>query len=166
MKEFENNTMQNDTVQQYERPNEVRKIEVTPGNYAEFRIFKWGPSKVFERMPEIGSVLAVPYMMYETAKENAEDDLEQRIAMALIQLFSGLEQKNLAEFMKKILDEVYTEDGKYNVADKFDEIFILHPELVLDLATLVLEINYGPFFKRGFGKLLTQFKGIGNLVNN
>ena len=53
-------------------------------------------------------------------KMSADEDLEARIAMALIQLFSGLEEKNLALFLRKILDEVYTESG-HNVSENFDE---------------------------------------------
>nr|DAY73807.1 MAG TPA: tail assembly chaperone protein [Caudoviricetes sp.] len=153
------------TIQQFARPEVMVDIPLEEGRFATFRILKWNPTKVFERIPELGSVLAVPMIMYDTASMSADEDLEPRIAMALIQLFSGLEEKNLANFLKKILDEVYTESG-HNVSDNFDELFFAHPELVIDLTAKVLEVNYGPFFKRGFGKLLTQFKGIESLVKS
>ena len=153
------------TIQQYARPEVVVTIDIDETRHVKFRILKWSPTKVFERIPELGSVLAVPMIMYDTATMSAEEDLEPRIAMALIQLFSGLEEKNLALFLRKILDEVYTE-SEYNVSENFDEIFFNHPELVIDLAAKVLEVNYGPFFKRGFGKLLTQFKGIESLARS
>lgn len=153
------------TIQQYARPEVVVNIDIDETRHVKFRILKWSPTKVFERIPELGSVLAVPMIMYDTATMSADEDLEPRIAMALIQLFSGLEEKNLALFLRKILDEVYTE-SEYNVSENFDEIFFAHPELVIDLAAKVLEVNYGPFFKRGFGKLLTQFKGIESLARS
>ena len=153
------------TIQKFARPEEIVEIELEPGKTVTFRILKWSPTKVFERIPELGSVLAVPMIMYDTATMSADEDLEARIAMALIQLFSGLEEKNLAFFLQKILDEVYTESG-HNVAENFDELFFAHPELVIDLAAKVLEVNYSPFFKRGFGKLLTQFKGIESLAKS
>lgn len=153
------------TIQKFARPEVLVDIELEPGRTVRFRILKWNPTKVFERIPELGSALAVPMIMYDTATMSADEDLEARIAMALIQLFSGLEEKNLALFLRKILDEVYTE-SEYNVAENFDEIFMAHPELVIDLAAKVLEVNYAPFFKRGFGKLLTQFRGIESLVKS
>lgn len=156
---------QDNTIQKFARPQEIVQIELEPGKTVTFRILKWSPTKVFERIPELGSVLAVPLIMYDTATMSADEDLEPRIAMALIQLFSGLEEKNLATFLRKILDEVYTE-SEYNVSENFDEIFFAHPELVIDLAAKVLEVNYSPFFKRGFGKLLTQFKGIESLMKS
>jgi hypothetical protein len=153
------------TIQQYARPEEIVDIELDEGRSVRFRILKWSPTKVFERIPELGSVLAVPMIMYDTATSSADEDLEARIAMALIQLFSGLEEKNLALFLQKILDEVYTESG-HNVSENFDELFFAHPELVIELTAKVLEVNYSPFFKRGFGKLLTQFKGIESLAKS
>lgn len=154
---------QDNTIQKYARPEEVVEIALDDNRTVTFRVLKWSPSKVFERVPELGSVLAVPMTMYNTALMSADEDLESRIAMALIQLFAGLEEKNLTTFLRKILDEVYTQDG-YNVSENFDELFMAHPELVLDLTAKVLEVNYGPFFKRGFGKLLTQFKAMENLA--
>lgn len=153
------------TIQKFARPEEIIEIQLEPGKTVTFRILKWSPTKVFERIPELGSVLAVPMIMYDTATMSADEDLEARIAMALIQLFSGLEEKNLALFLQKILDEVYTEAG-HNVSENFDELFFAHPELVIELAAKVLEVNYSPFFKRGFSKLLTQFKGIENLAKS
>jgi hypothetical protein len=153
------------TIQKYARPEEIVDIELDEGRSVRFRILKWSPTKVFERIPELGSVLAVPMIMYDTATSSADEDLEARIAMALIQLFSGLEEKNLALFLQKILDEVYTESG-HNVSENFDELFFAHPELVIELTAKVLEVNYSPFFKRGFGKLLTQFKGIESLAKS
>lgn len=153
------------TIQKFARPEVKVDIPLDDGRSVTFRILKWSPTKVFERIPELGSVLAVPMIMYDTASMSADEDLEPRIAMALIQLFSGLEEKNLALFLRKILDEVYTE-SEYNVSENFDEIFFSHPELVIDLAAKVLEVNYSPFFKRGFGKLLTQFRGIESLAKN
>lgn len=155
---------ESDVIQQFARPEEIYEVEVESGKIATFRILKWSPTKVFERIPELGSVLAVPMIMYDNAAQSEEeDDVSPRIAMALIQLFSGLEEKNLAVFLRKILDEVYTEAGD-NVSEHFDELFFRHPELVLDLVQKVLEVNYTPFFKRGFGKLLTQFRGIESLA--
>lgn len=156
---------QDDTIKQYARPEEIVKIYLDETRFVTFRVLKWSPSKVFERIPELGSVLAVPMTMYNTALMSADEDLESRIAMALIQLFSGLEEKNLTVFLRKILDEVYTEAG-HNVSENFDELFFAHPELVLDLTAKVLEVNYGPFFKRGFGKLLTQFQAVQDLATN
>ncbi len=153
------------TIQKFARPEEIVQIELDEGRSVTFRILKWSPTKVFERIPELGSVLAVPMIMYDTATMSADEDLEARIAMALIQLFSGLEEKNLAVFLQKILDEVYTEAG-HSVSENFDELFFAHPELVIELAAKVLEVNYSPFFKRGFGKLLTQFKGIESLAKS
>lgn len=153
------------TIQQYARPEEIVDIQLDESRSVRFRILKWSPTKVFERIPELGSVLAVPMIMYDTATSSADEDLEARIAMALIQLFSGLEEKNLALFLQKILDEVYTESG-HNVSENFDELFFAHPELVIELTAKVLEVNYSPFFKRGFGKLLTQFRGIESLAKS
>ena len=153
------------TIQKFARPEEIVDIPLDETRSVRFRILKWSPTKVFERIPELGSVLAVPMIMYDTATSSADEDLEARIAMALIQLFSGLEEKNLALFLQKILDEVYTESG-VSVSENFDELFFAHPELVIELTAKVLEVNYSPFFKRGFGKLLTQFKGIESLAKS
>ena len=153
------------TIAKFARPEVMVEIDLDEGRSVKFRVLKWSPTKVFERIPELGSVLAVPMTMYNTALMSADEDLEARIAMALIQLFSGLEEKNLAAFLRKILDVVYTEAG-HSVSDNFDELFFAHPELVVDLAAKVLEVNYAPFFKRGFGKLLTQFQGIETLAKS
>ena len=102
---------QDNTIQKYARPEEVVEIPLDGNRSVTFRIMKWSPSKVFDRIPELGSVLVVPMTMYSTATMSADEDLESRIAMALIQLFAGLEEKNLTVFLRKILDEVYTQDG-------------------------------------------------------
>ena len=78
------------TIQKFARPEVMVDIPLEEGRFATFRILKWNPTKVFERIPELGSVLAVPMVMYDTAAMSADEDLEPRIAMALIQLFSGL----------------------------------------------------------------------------
>lgn len=156
---------QDNTISQYVRPHEIVTIHLEDDRTVKFKIFRWSPTKVFQRLPELGSVLAVPMVMYDAAEKTATDDLEQRIAMSLIQLFAGLEEKNLPEFLKKLLDEVYTEQD-IPVSDNFDELFFLRPELVIDLTAAVLKVNYGPFFKRGFGGLLTQLRGIETLAKS
>lgn len=146
-------------IAQYAKPEVTVELTLENGNKTSFRIVHWSPSKVFNRLPEYGSVLGVPLVMYSTAENFAGEDYEQKIGMALIQLFAGLEQRVLSEFLKSILDEVYTLGGE-SVTDNFDTIFIKHPYLVIELASKVLEVNYGPFFKRGFAGVLNQFQGI------
>ncbi|HAZ7467476.1 TPA: hypothetical protein J7723_001824, partial [Escherichia coli] len=79
------------TIAKFARPEVMVEIDLDEGRSVKFRVLKWSPTKVFERIPELGSVLAVPMTMYNTALMSADEDLEARIAMALIQLFSGLE---------------------------------------------------------------------------
>lgn len=153
---------QDNTLQKFAKPEELVELTLDNGKTVKFRIMKWNPTKVFNRLPEYGSVIGVPMVMYSTAEQLAGEDYEEKIGMALIQLFSGLEQRVLSEFLKSILDEVYSESG-VSVVESFDEMFILHPYLVVELAAKVLEVNYGPFFKRGFGSLLTQFQVIKTL---
>jgi len=161
--EMNQETDLNSVIVQYAKPEVSVELTTDAGNTVTFRIMHWTPSKVFNRLPEYGSVLAVPMVMYSTAEEFAtQEDYEQKIAMALIQLFSGLEQRVLADFLKSILDEVYTASGD-SVSENFDAIFIKHPYLVIELASKVLEVNYGPFFKRGFGGILSQLQGIKTL---
>ncbi len=157
--------VEENVIAQYAKPEVKVELELDSGRKVGFRIIRWRPSKVFDRIPEYGSIFAVPMVMYGTAEELAGEDYEQKIAMSLIQLFSGLEQRVLSDLLKDILDETYTEDN-VSVVEKFEELFMLHPYLVVDLAAKVLEVNYGPFFKRGFGKLLTQFQTVQTLNNS
>lgn len=165
----DNKNEEKSVFQQLARPEVKVDINIDEERKATFRIVRWSPTKVFERLPELGSVLAIPAVMYSAAEENAglgvldgERSYEEGIAMALMQLFNGLDQKNLSEFIKKILDDVYTESG-YSVKDNFDEIFKEHPELVIDLLAATLEANYGPFFKRGFKNLLNPLRKVAEL---
>ena len=74
------------TIQKFARPEEIVQIELDEGRSVTFRILKWSPTKVFERIPELGSVLAVPMIMYDTATMSADEDLEARIALSLIHI--------------------------------------------------------------------------------
>jgi hypothetical protein len=153
---------EDNTLAKHAKPEVISEFTLDNGKTVKFRIMRWSPTKVFNRLPEYGTVIGVPLVMYNTAEQLAGQDYEEKIGMALIQLFSGLEERVLAEFLKSILDEVYSESG-VSISENFDEMFILHPYLVIEIASKVLEVNYGPFFKRGFGNLLTQFQTIKTL---
>lgn len=154
---------QNDnTIAKHAAPEVLAEFTLDNGKSVKFRIMRWNPTKVFNRLPEYGSIIAVPMVMYGTAENFAGEDYEVKIGQALIQLFSGLEERVLSDFLKTILDDVYSESG-VSVVDSFDEMFILHPYLVIELAAKVLEVNYGPFFKRGFTGLLSQFQAISTI---
>lgn len=151
-----------DTIAKYAPPEVSAEFTLDNGNTVKFRLMRWSPTKVFNRLPEYGSILAVPMVMYGTAENFAGEDYEVKIGQVMIQLFSGLEERVLSDFLKSILDEVYSESG-VSVVEGFDEMFILHPYLVIELAAKVLEVNYGPFFKRGFNGLLNQFQAISTI---
>lgn len=154
-----------DTIAKYAKPEIKIELETDTGTLVRFRLIKWAPSKIFDRIPEYGSLFTVPLIMFSTAEELAGEDYEEKIALSLMQMFSGLEQRGPTELLKGILDQVYTESNT-SVIDDFDELFINHPYLVFELAAKVLEMNYLPFFKRGFGKLLTPFQSIQTLNNS
>lgn len=139
-------------------PEEKIKVQLDDEREFEFRLVKWAPSKVFRRLPEYGKILATPLSMYPKEEERGYADYEQKIAMALFQFFGGLEQRQLDELVKEILDQVYYQNVL--VSENMDTLFIKCPELLIDLCAKVLDINYSPFLKRGFNGLLTQLKGV------
>lgn len=141
------------------KPEERVTINYKEGVDLTFRLVKWNPTKVLKRLPEYGSILAVPLSMYPKDEERGFSDYEQKIAMAFLQFFAGLDEKELDSLVKEVLDEVYTEKGE-SVSIYMDELFIKCPEVLIELCGKVLEINYAPFIQRGFNGLLTQLKGL------
>ena len=141
------------------KPEERVTIKVDDKHELTFRLIKWSPSKVLKRLPEYGSLLAVPLSMYPKEEDIGFNDYEQKIAMSLLQFFVGLEEKQLDSLVKEILDEVYTDKGQ-SISMFMDELFIKCPEILTDLCAKVLEINYAPFMRRGFSGALTQLRGL------
>ena len=150
---------QTSTLLKSAKPEERITIKVDEEHELVFRLVKWNPSKVLKRLPEYGSLLAVPLSMYPKDEEKGYSDYEQKIAMALLQFFAGLDEKELDALVRDTLDEVYTESGQ-SVSQFMDEFFIKCPHILMDLCAKVLEVNYAPFIQRGFSGVLTQIKGL------
>ena len=157
---FEDKNNQQGGMKEYARPEVEHEVTLDSGNVAKFRIIKWSPSQVFNRLPKIGKVFAVPFSMVATSSPEEGTSLSEVLPMALIHFFSTMEEEGMTQFFKMILEDVYVNNE--NVVDKFDIIFLEHPEIVMELVAKVVEVHYAPFFKRGFGNLLTSM----NLVNN
>lgn len=148
------------TIAQYARPEERVDFTTKSGEIATFRFMHWTPSKVFQRLPEYGSVLGVPFAMLQKA-EGDERSTQEQIAQGLSVLFASLEQRDLLELMKGLLDEVYL--GGENVADHFDKVFQSQPGLVIKLAAKVLDMHYSDFLSPDLKDVIFQMDRIGHL---
>lgn len=147
-------------VKDYAKPEVEYEVTLDSGNVAKFRIIKWSPTEVFNKLSKIGKVFAVPFSMVATASPEEGSTLSEVLPMALIHFFTTMEEEGMTDFFKMILKDVYINNE--SVVEKFDIIFMEHPEIVMELVAKVVEIHYAPFFKRGFGNLLSSM----NLVNN
>lgn len=141
------------------KPEDKITIKVDDKHELTFRLVKWNPTKVLNRLPKYGSLLAVPMAMYPKEEEKGYSDYEQKIAMAFLQFFTGIDQQEFDVLVKEILDEAYTEKGQ-SLSIFMDELFIKCPDILIELCAKVLEVNYAPFIRRGFSGVLTQLKGL------
>lgn len=155
---MENNTA---NLNQFERPSVDYEVELLDGTKVIFKILKWSPTKVYQRIPKIGKTFAVPLSMIMTATGEEGATINDVIPMALIHFFSTVEEQGVVEFFKLILEDVYFKGQSVN--DNFDSLFYSEPEIVLDLVSKVIEVHYAPFFKKGFAKLLNPMGMVASL---
>lgn len=122
----------------------MKQTDFVIGNN-KFLINHWSPTKVYKNLPKIGKYFAVPLgIMFGGGQEDASDS----IPTALLYLFEKMEEEDINELFKVILDSVHVIGGNA-VADHIDEIFQDDPQELLQLVAKTLEVNYGGFFKKG-----------------
>lgn len=140
-------------IKAYARPETNFEIEALNGEKVTFRIIHWSPTTVFTRIPLVGRYFAVPISMLVGTKPGDEDFAEV-IPSALLQLFNTMEEQNLMQFLFTMLQDVYYKNE--SVVDKFDIVFMGKSDVLIQLVAKIVEINYAPFFKTGFSKLMTS----------
>lgn len=134
-------------------PETEFSAECLSGEKMKFRFIHWSPTKTFSRMSKIGKYFAVPISMMVDAKPG-ESSFSEALPAALLQLFNTMEEDDLLSFVALLLDEVYYNNTA--VVEQFDSLFFGKNEIILQLMAKSVEINYGPFFKTGFGKLISS----------
>lgn len=142
------------------RPETNFEITSISGEKMNFRIIHWKPTTVFARIPLVGKYFAVPMSMLVGTKPE-EVDFAEAVPAALLQLFNTMEENNLVSFIGTLLDGVYY--NNMSVSENFDTVFMDKSDVVIQLITKVVEINYGPFFKTGFANLMTSLMPVVNL---
>lgn len=142
------------------RPETEHSVKSLSGETMNFRIMHWRPTTVFARIPIVGKYFAVPMSMLVGTKPE-DTDLAEVIPVALVQLFNTMEENDLVAFIHMLLDGVYYNNQLVN--ENFDTVFQGKVDVVVELITKVIEINYGPFFKTGFTNLMTSLLPVVNL---
>lgn len=136
-----------------------------------FTINHWGPDRFWTNMPLIGKFIITPISillgtalgdmkgssMEDVAKVASTINLSESLPMAIITLFETMQEEDINKFFSVLFSTTYTDNGSVCVGQKVNEVFGREPYLMVDLAVKVLEVNYGPFFKRKglFGLLKT-----------
>lgn len=124
----------------------------------EFTIVHWSPTKVHQNIPRIGRYFITPLSMLMTGvKDDETGDISvvDAIPTALSYLFTILEEDDIMDLYKLVLETVYY--GTEPVMNKFDIVFESDPFGVFDLVAEVLRINVIiPF---------TQRNGLSSLKN-
>jgi len=110
---------------------------------------KWGIFKAAENLPTIGKTFAVPVSFIYSAME--ESNLKEAIPQAIYMLFEQLEEQDIKELFKIILDDVHADNGsrKIDIERDFEDL-----DELLEVAAKVLEQQYGGMIKgKGFQSL-------------
>lgn len=134
-------------------PETTFTAECLSGEKLNFRIIHWSPTKTFSRISKIGKYFAVPVSMMVDSKPG-DPSFSEALPAALLQLFNTMDEDDILQFIALLLDEVYY-DG-ISVLENFDRLFMGKNEVIIQLMAKVVEINYSPFFKTGFGKLISS----------
>lgn len=143
------------------RPESEFIGETASGEKMKFRIIHWTPTKTFSRIALVGKYFAVPVSMLGNANPD-DGSFSELLPAALLQLFNTMEEHDFCSFIATVLDEVYYENA--NVVENFDKVFLGKNELVIQLISKVLEVNYAPFFKTGFANLMTSIVPVTSLA--
>lgn len=150
-------------MQNLARPETRHVINTLTGEKMEFRIIHWNPTTVFSRIPLIGRYFGVPLSMLINTQDS-QTDISEVLPAALIQLFNTMEEHDIMFFISQVLEDVMYENMP--VMDKFNEIFMKNPSVVIELVAKVVEIHYAPFFKTGFSNLISSLMPVVNLNKN
>lgn len=142
-------------------PETKYTTELGNGKKAEFRIVHWKPTKVYQRLPMIGKIFAIPVsMIFGSAAQGENSDFSEALPSALIYLFQTLDENDFMGFLKMLLEDVWV--GNTQIITDLDGLFKSNPEVILELALKVVEISYAPFMKKG---LSGMFKGVMPVTN-
>ena len=128
----------------------------------EFTIVHWSPTKVHQNIPRIGRYFITPLSMLMTGvkdDETGDVNIVDAIPTALSYLFTILEEDDIMDLYKLVLETVYC--GTEPVMNKFDTVFESDPFGVFDLVAEVLRINVIIPFTQRNGSLSLK-----NLTNN
>lgn len=128
----------------------------------EFTIVHWNPTKVHQNIPRIGRYFITPLSMLMTGvkdDETGDVNIVDAIPTALSYLFTILEEDDIMDLYKLVLETVYY--GTEPVMNKFDTVFESDPFGVFDLVAEVLRINVIIPFTQRNGSLSLK-----NLTNN
>lgn len=108
----------------------------------------WGSIKTLRNLPKIGKAFAVPLSFIYSC--STEEELRDAIPTALMMLFEQLEEQDIEELFKTILQDVWV-DGDQRLDMDRD---IKSPDDLLTLVSKVLDQNYGSLIKgKGFKNL-------------
>lgn len=133
-------------------PKQIKfDVKLEDGKTQTFMFDKWPTSKVIKRFSKIGRYLAVPMTMLMSGGKEAS---QNAIPEALLYLFNVMEEDDVLEFFKFILDGVTTGNGTVSCSEQFDIAFAADDSMVIDVIAKVLTEHYSPFFKRGFQPLV------------
>jgi hypothetical protein len=137
-----------------------------------FTINHWGPDRFWSNMPIIGKFIITPISILlgsavselkgasidQLEKAASSVNLSESLPMAIITLFETMQEEDINRFFSILFSTTYAQGNTaVAVGDRINEVFGREPYLMIDLAVKVLEVNYGPFFKRKglFGLLKT-----------
>lgn len=142
-------------------PETMYTTELSNGKKATFRIVHWKPTKVYQRLPTIGKIFAIPVsMIFGSAAQGEDSDFSESLPSALVYLFQTLDENDFLGFLKMLLEDVWYENTQ--IINDLDGLFKTNPEIILELALKVVEISYAPFMKKG---LSGMFKGVMPVTN-
>lgn len=136
-----------------------------------FTINHWGPDRFWSNMPLIGKFIVTPISvllgsalggMKSVSVDQLEEvassiNLAESLPTAIIMLFETMQEEDINKFFSILFSTTYIDNGTVCVGQNVDKVFMREPYAMVDLAVKVLEVNYGPFFKRKglFGLLKT-----------
>lgn len=160
-KELEQQSILNTASQLTNKIGKKTDIAIGERNYT---ICHWSPTKVHRNIPKIGKYFVVPVSTIVGEVLNARPDVlddegniietgsapdfSEAIPTCLQYLFYTMEENDIIEFYKIILEDVYF-DGKPVMQD-FDNVFDGYSFDIIGLVAEVIKVNYViPFSQKG-----------------
>ena len=141
------------------------KTEIVVGNTT-FVHVHWSPTQCQKKLPKIGKFFIAPMSMVMSGEQTEDKrlDLASSLPAALTYLFNILEEDDIMDLYRHILDTTYYVDkednGLYLIMDNFDAAFADNVFGVFNVVSEVLRLNVvDPFIRSNGSQSLLNLAG-------